>query len=245
VESTPNKTNKGVIHAAGVNPTKVKTTIDRLDSDNEDKSDVIDTFVDGTNKEKAISLSSDSESDVDENHDSESHNNINLAKKKWDMQKINDTDNKLIEIAVTSDRVEGAIVQRNGNMSVQVRSLNSLLPGVWLNDEIMDFYYHLLQKKYHSADGTNGGYLFYNSHFLNKLMCKGFDGGQNGNVSYDYESVKRWSDKRGKKNVISNLMIYILYLYIYILYIYFFLDTTDLFPKRDYSIIRGEKYIPA
>ena len=75
------------------------------------------------------------------------------------------------------------IVAKLGEDTVQRRSLGTLLPGEWLNDEVIHFYLLLLARS---------GQHFFKSFFMTKLLNVGnaqCDG------KYEYRNVKRWSKK--------------------------------------------------
>ena len=70
------------------------------------------------------------------------------------------------------------IVVQNDNGSVKIKAydMRTLLPNTWINDEIINFYFQILQKYDHNNDS-----YFFNSFFMTKL--KGFE----------FDEVKRWT----------------------------------------------------
>merc|ERR1719471_169912 len=97
-------------------------------------------------------------------------------------------------------RVDSALKQSNSTVvstaykiSVKVSDLKCLRPGVWLNDEVMNFYMGVLQDRC-NANLNNPDFpqpnkikaLFMNTFFFQKLH----NGGK-----YSYKSVRRWTKK--------------------------------------------------
>lgn len=66
------------------------------------------------------------------------------------------------------------------------QQVECLLPGVWLNDEVINFYYKLLQDRCHSAKGRRKCW-FPNSFFWPKLSSN--------TNAYSYKEVRRWTVK--------------------------------------------------
>lgn len=79
--------------------------------------------------------------------------------------------------------VEEDIVAQIGGDSVQRRSFATLMPGQWLNDEVIHAYLQLL-----SCDGHH----FFKSFFVTKLRNENVPGRDG---QYQYSNVKRWSKK--------------------------------------------------
>lgn len=79
------------------------------------------------------------------------------------------------------------LVCRNG-MKITRNDLRLLLPGNWLNDEIINFYMSLLQqrneKEVLESNNKIPRCLFLSSFFYCKLLSRG---------QYDYAAVKRWT----------------------------------------------------
>jgi hypothetical protein len=86
---------------------------------------------------------------------------------------------------------EDDIVAKIDEDTVQRRSLATLLPGQWLNDEVIHAYLQLL-----SCDKQH----FFKSFFVTKLLNENVPG-QHG--QYQYANVKRWSKKVKGKDIFA------------------------------------------
>lgn len=78
--------------------------------------------------------------------------------------------------------------------TVTRQSVQRLRPGVWLNDEIIHFYFAALSRRDSEYNPTKRCH-FFKSFFLTKLLEE-----QNG---YNYSNVKRWSKKVSGKDVFA------------------------------------------
>jgi hypothetical protein len=84
-----------------------------------------------------------------------------------------------------------AVISGNKKIAVSGQQIKCLTPGIWLNDDVINFYMDMLQARnmLHRANAENPKNLrlyFFNSFFATKM--KG---------AYNYDAVKRWS-KRAK-----------------------------------------------
>jgi hypothetical protein len=97
-----------------------------------------------------------------------------------------------------TDAVEGNCLEDarelKFDITINKETIIKLRPGVWLNDEIVNFYMKMLQKrdddlveKYPSRDPS----YYFNSFFIAKLLDEG---------GYKYKNVKNWSE-RAKINI--------------------------------------------
>merc|ERR1719204_2112085 len=84
-----------------------------------------------------------------------------------------------------------AVVAQKYNQDIKVSDIKCLKPGIWLNDEVMNFYMGLLQDRCNmnreSADFPQDNKinaLFMNTCFFHKLHNDG---------NYKYKNVKRWT----------------------------------------------------
>jgi Ulp1 family protease len=88
---------------------------------------------------------------------------------------------------------EETIVKQNGTDIVTLKRFRTLRPGEWLSDEIIHYYFRLLQQRDDElckTDPTHAKCHFFKSFFMTKLNNEGHlerDG------EYDYSNVKRWA----------------------------------------------------
>jgi len=96
------------------------------------------------------------------------------------------------------------VVYEFGSDSIQRRSMHILRIGEWLNDEIINFYFSLLQErdkqKCEECGGSKRRSHFFKTFFMTKLLNEGhLDPAKDG--KYDYRNVKPWSKKVPGKNI--------------------------------------------
>jgi sentrin-specific protease 1 len=88
--------------------------------------------------------------------------------------------------------------------SVRRKSMHTLRPGQWLNDEIIHYYYNMLSKRDAELclkDPTRLRSHFFRSFFMTALMNN-----EAGNLNcgqYKYENVKKWSEKVPGKDIFN------------------------------------------
>lgn len=95
------------------------------------------------------------------------------------------------------NKVASAFQMRNSSkvlismfqIDITVRDLKTLLPGKWLNDNVIDYYFNLIANQ-------NDKYFSWTSHFFTTLKSRG------------YQGVKRWG-KRKKLNPFEKTLIFI------------------------------------
>jgi hypothetical protein len=87
------------------------------------------------------------------------------------------------------------VIAQAGLDSIQRESIQRLLPGQWLNDEVMHYFLVMLSKRDEeicSEDPSRKRCHFFKSFFITKLLNEG-----NSNPAidgkYEYRNVKRWS----------------------------------------------------
>lgn len=79
------------------------------------------------------------------------------------------------------------------NIEITCSSLRCLLPGLWLTDEVINFYLGMLQERSDrlSDNESKLSCFFFNTYFFEKLT-----GGDYDDINYDYRSVSRWTKKK-------------------------------------------------
>jgi sentrin-specific protease 1 len=101
-------------------------------------------------------------------------------------------------------KVDELMRRKGGNDAEQIcnrvilRSLRSLLPGRWLNDEIINEYLRILVSKHNEVCRQKNQRLChaYNTAFMFNLISRNAD-----DEKYNYEEVRRWSKKVPGKNL--------------------------------------------
>ena len=68
------------------------------------------------------------------------------------------------------------VQNENGSVKLKAYDMRTLLPNQWINDEIINFYFQILQK----FDQSNTSY-FFNTFFMTRLL------------QFGYDEVKRWT----------------------------------------------------
>ena len=97
-------------------------------------------------------------------------------------------------------REDDVLASAEGGDSVSRRSMRTLRPGAWINDEVLHYFLYALSRRDEERAGTGGGYddrvsgpgrgrrcHFFKSFFMTKLL--------DGNGGYSYKNVRRWSKK--------------------------------------------------
>lgn len=96
------------------------------------------------------------------------------------------TQNQAIDDAMSGDDIDSLLADFK-NVPVTTRSLHTLLPGKWLNDEVINFTIELFNER--ATKISSPTCYVMTTHFYNKLA------GEDGN-SFDYAQVKRWKKKQ-------------------------------------------------
>lgn len=86
-----------------------------------------------------------------------------------------------VRVALALRAASSEIVSQGFNVEVEGRHVARLKPGGWLVDEVINFYFSLLQKRF-------GDCYYFNSFFLIKLAGENYD-------EYRYVGVRRWTRK--------------------------------------------------
>lgn len=84
--------------------------------------------------------------------------------------------------------------------SVQRKSIHTLRPAEWLNDEVIHYFYSMLAKRDEALSAANPGRKrshFFMSFFFTKLFDEGATN------EYKYSNVKRWSKKVPGKDIFA------------------------------------------
>ncbi|ERN02234.1 ubiquitin-like-specific protease ESD4 [Amborella trichopoda] len=85
-------------------------------------------------------------------------------------------------------RHEVLVVHKSSNIEITRSILQCLLPGAWLNDEVINLYLELLKER-EKRDPKH----FLKCHFFNTFFYKKLISGRSG---YDYKAVRRWTTQR-------------------------------------------------
>lgn len=81
------------------------------------------------------------------------------------------------------------IIEKNKyDIDITYGKLICLNPGKWLNDEVINYYMQMLSDENKRLNKNDPKSLYLNSFFLTKLLEK-----RNGEMTYTYENVKRWT----------------------------------------------------
>jgi len=84
-------------------------------------------------------------------------------------------------------------------------SMQRLIPGQWLNDEIIHYFLIMLAKRdeeLNKVDTSRGRSHFFKSFFMTKLLNEGH-ANPDVNGTYEYRNVKRWSKKVPGKDIFN------------------------------------------
>jgi len=95
------------------------------------------------------------------------------------------------------------ILAQLGDASVQRASMQRLLPGRWLNDEVIHFYLIVLSKRDEAMcakNGTKKRSHFFKSNFMSQLLNVGHSNPSMAG-KYEYRNVKRWSKNVPGKDI--------------------------------------------
>jgi hypothetical protein len=112
---------------------------------------------------------------------------------------------KTIKEALYSDGDPKEVIRSYGADTIQRASLETLRPGVWMNDEVISYYFKMLarsdRRKKKDMQASERCH-FFNSFFMTKLLNEGhYDPAIDG--MYDYSKVRAWSKKVPGGNIFS------------------------------------------
>jgi sentrin-specific protease 1 len=119
------------------------------------------------------------------------------------MRTLNDDERKIVETAIHGFGHGDEIVAQAGTDSVQRASMKTLKPGMWLNDEIIHYFYLMLAKRDEELcknDPSRNRSHFFKSFFITKLLN---EGNASCDGKYEYRNVKRWSKKVPGKDIFN------------------------------------------
>lgn len=93
----------------------------------------------------------------------------------------------------TVDRVDGLWARRDYStaivnafrITITVYDIQTLRPGHWINDNIVDFYFNLIQQRSVQSNGVLPKTVVFSTHFFSSLQKSG------------YKGVAKWAERRG------------------------------------------------
>ena len=95
-----------------------------------------------------------------------------------------DFDDELVQEALYGGPTDEVLIQKF-NVDLKRRDLLCLEPATWLNDEVINFWFQLLDDRDQKAEGFGRSH-FFSSFFYTKLTERG---------SYNFANVRRWTRK--------------------------------------------------
>jgi sentrin-specific protease 1 len=121
------------------------------------------------------------------------------------MRPLDAEETELVHNTLHSFGSDEEIIAQVDADSIQRESIRRLLPGQWLNDEVIHYFYIMLAKRDEEmcrADPNRKRSHFFKSFFMTKLRNEGnvnpdLDG------KYEYRNVRRWSKKVPGKDIFN------------------------------------------
>jgi hypothetical protein len=116
------------------------------------------------------------------------------------LRPLTDDEHELIQDALYGPGPESEKLAETATDSVQRKSMRTLRPGQWLNDEVIAYFFKMLAHRDEALTEANPGRKrshFFNSFFFTKLFDEG------GTEQYTYKNVKRWSKKVPGKDIFA------------------------------------------
>lgn len=101
---------------------------------------------------------------------------------------LTDDEEQEVSCAFSSNRRKILVAHESSNIEVSGEKMRCLLPGAWLNDEVINLYLELLKERERREPKK-----FLKCHFFNTFFYKKLISGRDG---YDYKSVRRWTTQR-------------------------------------------------
>lgn len=102
---------------------------------------------------------------------------------------LNDDEEADVSLALKGwNRREVLVMHENSNIEITREILQCLLPGGWLNDEVINLYLELLKEREKREPDKFLKCHFFNTFFYKKLY--------NPNTKYEYKAVRRWTTPR-------------------------------------------------
>jgi len=119
------------------------------------------------------------------------------------LRPLTEEEQGIVNAAMDGNGPPGEVLAKVGTDSVQRQALHSLRPSQWLNDEVIHYFYGMLQKRDEELCRLNPNRKrshFFKSFFMTNLLNKGnSDASLDG--KYTYDNVKRWSKKVPGKDI--------------------------------------------
>jgi hypothetical protein len=119
------------------------------------------------------------------------------------MRPLTEEERAMVEEAIEGNGPNGEIMAQSGSDSVIRKSLRTLRPGAWLNDEVIHYFLVMLANRDEEMcknDQQRKRSHFFKSFFITKLLNEG-------NVTcegqYEYRNVKRWSKNVPGKDIFA------------------------------------------
>ena len=106
------------------------------------------------------------------------------------LRPLTDEEKIIVKDALYGAGSENEILAKSDTDSVLRKSMRTLLPGRWLNDEVIHYFYLMLSRRDETICNNQEGKKrshFFKSFFLTKLLD------ESGTEKYNYSNVKRWS----------------------------------------------------
>ena len=114
------------------------------------------------------------------------------------LRPLTDDENDIVQEALYGDGVPSEKVATSETDSVQRKSMHTLRPCAWLNDEVIHYFLHVLSMRDEFLSKKISGRKrshFFKSFFFTKLLDEGATN------TYRYSNVKRWSKKVPGKDI--------------------------------------------
>lgn len=119
------------------------------------------------------------------------------------MRALTDEERKIVDASIHGFGHGDEIIAQAGTDSVQRASMQTLKPGMWLNDEVIHYFYLMLAKRDEELcqnDPSRKRSHFFKSFFITKLLN---EGNASCDGKYEYRNVKRWSKKVPGKDIFN------------------------------------------
>ncbi|CAL5184384.1 unnamed protein product [Lathyrus oleraceus] len=101
---------------------------------------------------------------------------------------LTDDEEHEVSRAFSTNRKKILVAHESSNIELSGEKIRCLLPGAWLNDEVINLYLELLKERERREPKK-----FLKCHFFNTFFYKKLISGRDG---YDYKSVRRWTTQR-------------------------------------------------
>jgi Ulp1 family protease len=119
------------------------------------------------------------------------------------MRPLSHEERDLVEDAIQGDGPEDEILAQCGSDSIIRKSLRTLTPGQWLNDEVIHYFLLMLSKRDEEIcerTPQSKRSHFFKSFFITKLLN---EGNATCEGQYEYRNVRRWSKNVPGKDIFS------------------------------------------